>query len=287
MPEPLVIRLGSVTIGLIPDLQSGNYSDVKRSSDFFTDLPAEFNLTVHCGWFPEMVDGQLAFETGADWRLFQMDDRWVIRKHSANQDPCQIGIFAKDFRSGEIYVAPSLTSPGDFIFPLAESMGAVYLYHLMASGLGVMFHAVGVIDHGQGYLFAAYGGGGKTTTARLWQGRPDVHVLNDDKVIVRKVDGQFRMYGTPWHGQGGMALAEDAPLKRVFILKQAPENSITHLPAVQASALLLARAFSPLWNAASTAYTLQFLDELCQAVPCQELGFLPDSSAVDFVRGLS
>ncbi len=34
------------------------------------------------------------------------------------------------------------------------------------------------------------------------------------------------------------------------------------------------------------AFILNFLEELCQEVPCQELGFRPDSSAVDFVLGL-
>ena len=29
-------------------------------------------------------------------------------------------------------------------------------------------------------------------------------------------------------------------------------------------------------------FTLQFLDELCQAVPCYELGFVPDQSAVEY-----
>jgi hypothetical protein len=286
VPEPLTINLGGIPIGLIPDQKSGGFSEVKRASNFFSDLPAEINLTIHCGWFPEKIDWPVAFETDADWQLLQAPGQWVIKKRSANQDPYQMGVFPPDYRTGEIYVAPSLTSPGDYVFPLSDSLGELYLISLLGTGLGVMFHSAGVIHRGQGYLFAAHGGGGKTTTANLWQGQPDVRVINDDKVIVRKVDGEFRMYGTPWPGQGGMALAEDAPLKRVFILKQAPENSVTDLSFAQASALLLARSFTPLWNAGGIAYTLQFLDELCQAVPCQELSFLPDSSAVEFVRQL-
>jgi hypothetical protein len=286
VPESLTINLGGIPIGLIPDQKAGRYSEIRRASAFFCDLPAEINLNIHCGWFPEKIDGQVAFETGADWQLFEAQGKWVIKKRSAHQDPYQMGVFPPDYRSGEIYVAPSLTSPGDYVFPLSDTLGELYLMSLLGSGLGVMFHSAGVIDHGQGYLFAGHGGGGKTTTARLWESQPGAHAINDDKVIVRKVDGQFRMYGTPWPGQGGMALPEEAPLKRVLILKQAPENSITDLPPAQASALLLARAFTSLWSDAGVAYTLQFLDELCQAVPCQELGFLPDSSAVEFVRQL-
>jgi len=111
-------------------------------------------------------------------------------------------------------------------------------------------------------------------------------VVNDDKVIVRKEAGEFRLYGTPWHGEGGMVLPDSAPLRGVFILKQAPQNSISPLDATRAAGMMLARTFSPLWDADKVSFSLSFLDELFQAVPCQELGFVPDSSAVEFVRTL-
>ncbi len=114
-----------------------------------------------------------------------------------------------------------------------------------------------------------------------------IQVLNDDHTILRKINGQFRVYGTPWHGQGGIALAEDAPLKKIFILKHAPTNQAVRLPPAQAAAMLLVRAFAPLWSAPAMEFTLQFLDELCQAVPCYELGFVPDQTAVEYVRCLS
>jgi len=83
-----------------------------------------------------------------------------------------------------------------------------------------------------------------------------------------------------------MALPDSAPLKQVFILKQAVKNYVTPLLPAQAASSLLTRAFIPLWDAAKMAFTLDFLDELCQSFPCLELGFLPDSSIVDFLRSL-
>ena len=138
-----------------------------------------------------------------------------------------------------------------------------------------------------GYLFAGIGGAGKTTTARLWNENPGVRVVNDDHSILRKIGDQFRVYGTPWHGQGGFALAEDAPLKKIFILKQAPANQAVRLSPAKAAAALLVRTFAPLWDAPAMDFTLQFLDDLCQSIPCYELGFVPDQSAVEYVRCLS
>ena len=104
--------------------------------------------------------------------------------------------------------------------------------NLLGTGLGVMLHSCGVIYQGSGLVFAGVGGAGKSTTARLWQQQSGARVVNDDRVIIRRTGGQFRLYGTPWHGEGGMALAEDAPLKRIFILKHAnfqPDSSRSHL----------------------------------------------------------
>jgi hypothetical protein len=160
------------------------------------------------------------------------------------------------------------------------------MINLLGTGYGILLHSCGVIDGESGIVFAGIGTAGKTTTARLWNGLAGVRVLNDDHTILRKIDGQFRVYGTPWHGRGGFALSDDAPLKKVFILKHAESNRAVLLSPAQAAASLLVRCFAPLWSAPAMDYTLQFLDELCQTVPCYELGFVPDQSAVEYVRCL-
>ena len=287
MPEYFNLSLGGLAISLIPDRLSGEYDLVKRTNDFRTLEAPELSLQIHCGWFPELNGAKVFFETGHAWQLLQLDGKWVIRVNSPAPDPYQIGVFPPDFRSGDIYIASKNSAPNRFIFPLTYPMGELYLMNLLGTGLGVLFHATGVIDRGKGYLFTGHGGAGKTTMARLWDGLPDVLVVNDDKVIVRKETGGFRLYGTPWHGDGGMALPDSAPLSKVFILKQAAQNGSTMLHPAQASGGLLARLFVPLWDAEKIAITLKILDELCQAIPCLELGFLPDTSVVDFVRNLN
>ncbi len=286
MPECFNLSLGGIPISLVPDQVSGEYELVKRADEFRTTTAPAITLQVHCGRFPELGAEPVVFETGHAWQLLQVDGKWVINVSSPNLEPYQVGMFPPDFRSGDIFVAASGEHPDRFIFPLSYPMGELYMMALLGTGLGMLFHAVGVIYQGKGYLFTGHGGAGKTTTARLWEELPGARVVNDDKVIVRKEDGEFRLYGTPWHGEGGMVLPDSAPLGRVFILKQAMQNSVTPLPPAQAAAMLLARTFSPLWDADKVSFSLSFLEELSQAIPCQELGFLPDSSAVDFVRNL-
>lgn len=286
MPLPLTISLGGIPISLTPDQATGEYDFVKRAIEFYTNAAPEVKLKIHCGWFPDLHEIPVAFETNHGWQLLQGNGKKVIKVRTAFQDPYLVGVFSVNFRSGDIYVAASEGFSDRYIFPLNYPLGELYMVNLLGTGLGMLFHAAGVIYQGQGYLFTGHGGAGKTTTSRLWRAYPDVRVVNDDKVIVRKEADGFRLYGTPWHGEGGMALPDSAPLKRVFILKQAAQNTTTPLQPIQAVSGLLTRAFIPLWDAEKMTNTLEFLDELCQAIPCQELGFLPDSSVVDIVRNL-
>lgn len=284
MPEPYHLSLGGIVISLISDHIQGEYEFVRRAINFISSEPPEISLNIHCGAIPDLNGHQVLFETDHSWQLLQFIDKPTIRVSSPDQDPYQLGIFSTNFRSGDIYVAENQFSPGKYVFPFSYPLGELFMMNLLGTGLGMLFHAAGVIDQGKGYLFVGHGGAGKTTTANLWMNTAGATVVNDDKVIVRQEPDGFRLYGSPWHGEGGMALPDSAPLKRVFVLKQAAENTISPIHPVQAVGLLLARTFVPLWDPEKIAYSLKFLDELCNSIPCQELGFLPDSSVVDFVR---
>lgn len=286
MPESFNLSLGGIPLALVPDRITGEYEAVKRAVEFRSSAAPEVTLQVHCGWFPELGDAPVVFETGHAWQLLHMGDQWVIKVGSHDLDPYQIGVFPPDFRAGEIYVARAPGDPERYIFPMSYPMGELFVMNLLGTGVGMLFHATGVIYQGKGYLFTGHGGAGKTTTARLWEKLPGALVVNDDKVIICQEADGFRLYGTPWHGEGGMAFPDSAPLSRVFILKQATQNYAAPIQPAQAAGMLLARTFSPLWDADKVAFHLKFLDDLCLAVPCMELGFLPESSAVDFVRNL-
>lgn len=283
MPDPFNCSIGGISIALIPEKAPGRFSLIKKAINFVINDAPEVTLQVHCGNFPKIEDPKQVFDTNHTWEMFEQGDRQVIKVRSPQMDPYQLGVFSKDFRSGDIYVANDVREPDAYVFPLSYPMGELYTMNLLGTGIGMIFHAAGVIYQGEGYLFTGHGGVGKSTTARLWQDQPKVLVVNDDKVIIRKKDGQFYLYGTPWHGEGGMALPDSAPLRKVFVLKQALENYIHPIPPAELTAKLLVRTFSPLWDEEKVTFFLSFLEELGKKVPCMELGFLPNRSAVDFV----
>jgi hypothetical protein len=286
MVEDLIFRIGAIGIRLSGE-SDWEYTLVGRFLDFLSSEVPQVSVNVKTGLIPVEPTGPPFFDSGQSWRIYQNRSGWVLWVRSPDRKPYLVGGFSPDFHTCNIFTSESDQVPGKFIFPLSYPVGELLMTNVLGTGYGVMLHSCGVVDAGDGIVFAGVSSAGKTTTAHLWESQAGVRVLNDDHTILRKIDGQFRVYGTPWHGQGGMALAEDAPLKQIFILKHDAFNHAERLSPVQAAAALLVRAFPALWSAPAIDFTLQFLDELCQAVPCYELGFVPDESAVEYVRCLS
>jgi hypothetical protein len=279
-------RIGGIELGL--SLQDNwEFTPLGRFPDFISNNSPLVNYQVTLKPVSSQPAGFLIFDSGQAWRLFSNGDRKILWVVSSGFIPRLVGNFSSDYHSGEIFVTKSTIDVGKYVFPLSYPLGELLMTSLLGTGYGVMLHSCAVIDGENGLVFAGTSTAGKTTTARLWNDNAGVRVVNDDHIILRKIHEQFRMYGTPWHGQGGMALAEDAPLKKIFIIEHAQSNQAVRLSPAQAAAALLVRTFAPLWDAAAMAFTLQFLDELCQVIPCYKLGFVPDQSAVEYVRCLS
>lgn len=286
MPAHVTISLGGIAISLMPDKVGGSYAETARASDFFTTENPRIRLQVHCGHFPVEETAQPYFETAQGWQLFHQVGKRIFRTRTVTRDPNLIGCFVADFHAGEIFTASIPGETERYVFPLSYPMGELYMMSLLGTGYGMLSHAAGVIYQGKGYLFTGNGGAGKTTTSRLWQAQPGAKVVNDDKVILRQVNGEFRLYGTPWHGEGGMALPDWAPLAKVFILKQASRSFARPLKPIEAATGMFSRAFLPLWDHQAMDFTLTFLEALTNSVDCRELHFLPDQSAVDCVLAL-
>lgn len=252
---------------------------------FLSERQPDVRLQIYSGFLPSWNTSSPVFETHGLWSLYWDDGRWVLACMPVNGEPLLVAIFAPDFCSGNVYLRIPWAEQ-KMRCPLSYPLDELLFINLLARQRGVLVHAFAVKDGNEGLLFAGVSEAGKSTSARIWQQQQGVTLLSDDRVILRKRDGQFWMYGTPWHGDARIASPEGGPLNRIFVIQHAPQNYAVKLSAVEMAAHLLVRAFPTFWYAEGMDFALKFLDELVQTVPCYELGFVPDSSVVDFVRCL-
>ncbi|MBU2063401.1 MAG: hypothetical protein KKF93_03310, partial [Candidatus Omnitrophica bacterium] len=142
----------------------------------------------------------------------------------------------------------------------------------------------GIKCGGEGLLFARASAAGKSTTANLWATDQGTTVLSDDRIIVRKIESNFKIYGTPWHGEAEFNAADNTPLSALFLLEKAKENHCRKLTPAAALKRILPCVFAPLWDSQAMQNTLDYCARLVTDIPVYEFGFIPDNTAVDFVR---
>lgn len=149
-----------------------------------------------------------------------------------------------------------------------------------------MLHASAVLDRDHARVFWGPSGSGKTTIARL--AGPRV-VLNDETVALRPGRYGWDAVATPFYGQGGPAMAQvnaRAPLRAGFFLRKAAGFSHRRLSAHEAVARLFGQVFLPKHDGRIVERLLTALTAFTTAVPCYELGFVPDAGLWDYLDAL-
>ena len=112
----------------------------------------------------------------------------------------------------------------------------------------LLFHGSAIAVAGEGYLFTARRGTGKSTHTRLWReafGSRAV-MINDDKPFLRITAEGVLVCGAPWSGKHGLHSNITVPLQGICILDRGTENRIARLAPEEARSILKNQCQQPL-----------------------------------------
>lgn len=146
----------------------------------------------------------------------------------------------------------------------------------------ILFHGSVIAVDGQGFLFTAKSGTGKSTHTRLWReylGEKAV-MVNDDKPLLKITDSGVVAYGTPYNGKHRLGCNMSVPLKAVCILTRGEKNSIVRIDKSEAYAMLLQQVYRPL-RTLQMAKTLRLIDELSEKTELYRLACNMDIEAAE------
>lgn len=161
------------------------------------------------------------------------------------------------------------------------------LQHTFINHHGLIIHAAGGSIHGKGIVFPAVSGTGKSTLSHLLLPYPENQLFSEERIIMRRLDDGWRLWGTPWHGTGVIARNESAPLSALVFLSQAPETKFSKLPPSAALRRLLETVSIPWYSQEWTDKGLAVCESLLRSIPAYELAFRPDQTAVQAVADLA
>lgn len=134
-------------------------------------------------------------------------------------------------------------------------------YKKLLSYKGMVLHASAVAVDGYVYLFSAPCGTGKSTHTALWQellGEDRAIIINDDKPAIRKIDGVYYAFGTPFSGKNDISINKGYPLKGICFVRRGQENKI-HLMETK-------NAVAPFFNQTIRPDDEKYMDLLCERV---------------------
>lgn len=158
---------------------------------------------------------------------------------------------------------------------LAESL--LYLDSLL-------MHSSFIEVDGEGILFTAPCGTGKSTQAELWRRFAGATVINGDKAGLSIIDGVVYACGVPFCGTSGICENRVLPIKAIVELGQSPRNTIRRLNPVDGLKAILSNIYIDMQTPGVPVRCVDVINRIVDKVPIYHLDCTPDEQAVKTLK---
>ena len=261
-------------------------------SNFLQLEPVEnYDATVVCyAGLPEESSyaGEVIFDAVLDkQRLWQVvrtkkERAFIVFNPNKIEEIQQVAFLNDESTEWHVYSRVLKQNEDSFISPLSYPLGALILYYLTLNSNAFMIHASGVWDGETGRIFSGFSGVGKSTMAKIWE-EEGAHIVNDDRLIVREVNGEYFMYNTPMPYAD---LNKQAQVSKFYFPFHSKKNSAEKLSGAQALSQLMAFCFQHNYDKRYTEHLITQLEKITQQTGTYKLGVVPTPSIIDFIRSV-
>jgi len=219
------------------------------------------------------------------YKVQRYDNFWSVYKHNTDlfvitsfpDSPWKKAILKLSFtlREWDLW----LENAGNETDPLDYPLDGLVLYYLTAINADIMIHASGVNYNGQGYLFSGVSGKGKTTMAGLWY-NVGAQVIHDDRLIIRNIEGNYRMFNTPVYRDDEPA---ESAISHIYLISHGIENNVIPVREASAVTLVMANCIQHNYSPDMIARFLGSVSLMASKIPVSTLSFRPDRSIIEFI----
>lgn len=142
----------------------------------------------------------------------------------------------------------------------------LHLERVMVNWSNLVLHSSYINVNNGAILFTAPSGGGKSTQAELWKKYKNAEIINGDKSIIGKEDGQWNVYGIPFSGSSEYCLNKTFPLKAIVILDKGPVNEFKRIDIKGFSNVFSQVTVNP-WDREFCEKAMDLVMDVCNEVP--------------------
>jgi hypothetical protein len=280
MPTSIDLTIGDVAISITGSPQIEDWKTSPSYLPFVADNEPDIQVNLMRGE-PENGAAKKFFGSYPIWDLYRSDRSSIIKFYDDMPGLSRALAFKANLKEADLYF-PAGTD--QFIHPFYGPVLELLMINYLAQSRGTIIHSCGIKLGDKGILFVGESGAGKSTLTKLWNLAEDVDILSDDRTIVRKKDGEYWIYGTPWHGEAKFGAPYTAKLDRIYFIQHGAANSARQMRGAEPVQNLLTCSFPPYWDSEGMGFTMDFFSDMTATLPCYELFVKPDKNIVDFVK---
>lgn len=203
--------------------------------------------------------------------------------YQPRQAPPRWLVVDRDFKVGEVWGKFSSEIQTAF-YPL-QYIDIILYANWLAKFEDLILHAAGVAIDGKGYAFIGASGRGKSTLVANLPRQPNLTILGDDQVILRYLDGQFYIFGTPWHLNPNCCSPQGVPLEKIFFLNRTSQQATAPLKPISGMTQILQTAFIPYYRVDKVEGILNRLAALAEKTPQLALSYQLGTDILPLILG--
>lgn len=200
--------------------------------------------------------------------------QFIIKDIHGNS--CCLLIADKDFKHNQVALNGTY---GMRTFGLNNALMLIFAFAGSKNSL-VLIHASLVRNDEWGYAFTAKSGTGKSTQVGMWLRHiPECDLMNDDNPIIRIINGEPFIYGSPWSGKTPCYRNVKARLGAVTQIVRDSENHVNKINPIEAFATLIASVSAMQWDKDIFHNICKIITRIIETTPIYNLYCRPDKEA--------
>ena len=280
MAKNIRLNIGDVAISIAGNSQIKDWEIDRPYLPFVTADEPDIKVNMVRGT-PDNAAATKFFGSYPIWDLYRSNRSSIIKFYDNMPGLSRALAFKANLKEADLYF-PAGTD--QFIHPFYGPVLELLMINYLAQSRGTIIHSCGIKLGDKGILFVGESGAGKSTLAKLWHQAEDVDILSDDRTIVRKKDGKYWIYGTPWHGEAKFGAPYTAKLDRIYFIQHGAANSARQMRSAEPVQNLLTCSFPPYWDPEGMEFTMDFFSDMTATLPCYELFVKPDMGVVEYIN---
>ena len=264
--------------GFIVDAEDAVFTEMKQYQPFMDDEDSNtlFSLRIQKSDTPIIYkECHRQEDEGASMICGETPDGKTVLEFQIRNEVMGRLVCSHDFTEGDVYYS------GRRFYVVNNSLMMMYTF-ITSDKLTTLFHSSVVSYQGKAYMFLGKSGTGKSTHSQLWLKHIEgTELVNDDNPVVRIIEGEARVYGSPWSGKTPCYRNVNYPIGGIVKLKQAPHNKIRRMKPVEAYVALAMSISGMRWKKQMGDGLHQTENLLTATVPVWHLSCRPDQEAAE------